>query len=47
MPLYPGNADYDNGVITVDAALNAPDVIEQRIASIADEKSLLNDIFTE
>ena len=47
MPLYPGNADYNDGRITVDAALNSPEVIEQRIASIADEKSLLNDIFTE
>ncbi|MDN6408331.1 MAG: major capsid protein [Corynebacterium casei] len=47
MPFYPGHADYDNGIISVDQALNDPTVIEQRVADIAEKDLLVSSIFAE
>lgn len=47
MPFYPGHADYENGIISVDQALNNPTVIEQRVADIAEKDLLVSSIFAE
>lgn len=47
MPFYPGHADYDNGIISVDQALNDPTVIEQHVADIAEKDLLVSSIFAE
>lgn len=44
---YPAHADYDNGVISVDQALNDPTVIEQRVADVAGKNLIVDSIFTE
>ncbi|MHA2789673.1 major capsid protein [Corynebacterium sp. S7] len=46
MPFYPGRADYNNGVISVDEALNSPTVIADRIAEIASKNLLVETIFS-
>lgn len=43
---YPGRADYNNGVISVDEALNNPTVIEQRIGELATPNLLIENIFS-
>jgi len=47
MPFYPGHADYKDGIISVDQALNDPTVIEQRIAEVAEKDLLVSSIFAE
>ena len=47
MPFYPGAADYNNGIISVDQALKNPTVIEQRVAELAGKNLLVSNIFAE
>lgn len=47
MPFYPGAIDYSDGLISVDQALNSPEIIEQRIADIISENLLVDTLFTE
>lgn len=46
MGFYPAHADYADGVISVDEALNNPTVIEQRVAEIATKNLLVETIFS-
>lgn len=46
MSFYPGAADYSDGLLTVDAALNEPTHIEQRIADIIGPSLLADHMFT-
>lgn len=45
MGFYPAHADYSNGVISVDEALNNPTVITERIAEVAARDLLVETIF--
>lgn len=47
MSFYPGTADVDGTVITVDQALNDPTIIEERVAEIAGKDLLVESIFLE
>lgn len=47
MSFYPGKADLNNGIISVDQALNDPTIIEQRVAEIAGKNLIVDSIFTE
>ncbi|AJE33692.1 hypothetical protein B842_09215 [Corynebacterium humireducens NBRC 106098 = DSM 45392] len=47
MSFYPGRADYNNGVISVDQALNDPTIIEQRVAEIAGKNLIVDSVFAE
>lgn len=46
MPFYPGSADYRDGLITINEALNNPTSIEQRIAEVAKDNLLVDALFT-
>ena len=46
MSFYPGEATINDGLLTVDAALNDPTHIEQRIADIVQPSLLADHMFT-
>lgn len=46
MSFYPTRADYADGVISVDQALENPTVIEQRVAEVASKNLLVETIFS-
>lgn len=46
MSFYPGRADYANGIISVDEALNNPTTIEQRVAEVASRNLLIESVFS-
>lgn len=46
MSVFPGSVDYNDNTLTVDSVLNNPHLIEQRISSIAEEQSIIGDLFT-
>lgn len=46
MSFYPKSARLDNGIITVDQALNTPTLIEERIAEVASKNLLVDTIFS-
>ena len=45
MSFYPGEATINGGLLTVDAALNDPTHIEQRIADIVQPSLLADHMF--
>lgn len=47
MPFYPGTISQDDGLITVDAALNNPVVIEQRVADLVSKNLLVDTLFSD
>lgn len=46
MGFYPARADYQDGIISVDEALNHPSVITERVAEIASRDLFVETIFT-
>ena len=46
MPLYPGSADYQDGLITVDQALNNPTIVTERIADLTQDTILVDSVFS-
>ncbi|OKX79828.1 major capsid protein [Corynebacterium glutamicum] len=47
MSFYPGNADLKEGVISIDEALNNPTIIEQRVAELAENNLIVDNVFAE
>ena len=46
MPLYPGQADLNGNLITVDEALNHPTVITERQADLTFDTVLVDKVFS-
>lgn len=46
MSFYPHGMDMNNGTITVDAALNNPTTIEQRVAEVASKNMFVESLFS-
>lgn len=44
---YPASAELNNGVLSVDQALNDPTIIEQRVAELAEKNLIVDSVFAQ